>query len=183
MKGKSGAYLPTLSPATSSRSHDGAFRRFFLGFGCALLLLVFLFASIQLIPFRGHQNSSHSALILERLTGINIPEFEIPINQTATQLRTNCTYYTCFDVYKCSHSHTGMIGVYIYPLLEYVDEEGAPITRKITQEFHDLVRAIINSPYYTPDPSKACVFIPLIDLLNQNRFRARDIGRALSTLP
>nr|CAG4649959.1 EOG090X01LY [Sida crystallina] len=66
---------------------------------------------------------------------------------------------------------------------EYVDHEGTPVARKMTQEFYDLVQAILTSKYYTPDPSQACVFIPMIDLLNQNRIRTKDVGKALTTLP
>nr|CAG4635959.1 EOG090X01LY [Eubosmina coregoni] len=63
------------------------------------------------------------------------------------------------------------------------EELGIPITEKISQEFHDLLQAISNSPYITDDPSQACVFIPSIDLLNQNRIRPKEVAKALSSLP
>ena len=184
MKDSSGGYLSTgLSPWNhQNRSKNSSFRQFFLSFACFFLLLILLFGSIQFIPFRG-QNNGLSATVIDRFSIDHIQEFTVPINATATKTQRNCTYYTCFDVYKCSHTHTGKIGVYLYPLLEYVDHEGTPITRKITQEFYELIEAILSSKYYTPDPSQACLFIPLFDLLNQNRIRPQDVGRALSTLP
>lgn len=71
----------------------------------------------------------------------------------------------------------------MYPLVEYVDKDKVPITKKITLEFHNMLKAIAKSVYFTPDPDKACLFIPTIDLLNQNRIRHKDVGKALASLP
>jgi len=61
--------------------------------------------------------------------------------------------------------------------------QGIPITKKISQEYYDLLQAINNSPYITDDPSQACLFIPSIDLLNQNRIRPKEVSKALGSLP
>nr|CAG4641480.1 EOG090X01LY [Eurycercus lamellatus] len=61
--------------------------------------------------------------------------------------------------------------------------QGVPVTKKISQEFYSLLQTITNSPYYTLDPTEACLFIPSIDLLNQNRIRPKEVGKALAILP
>ena len=40
----------------------------------------------------------------------------------------------------------------------------------------------MNSEYYNPDPDKACLFLPNIDLLNQNNVRLDDASRILNSL-
>ena len=71
----------------------------------------------------------------------------------------------------------------MYPLVEFVDEDKVPVTKKITQEFYNILKAITKSVYFTSNPDEACLFIPTIDLLNQNRIRPKDVGKALASLP
>nr|CAG4646058.1 EOG090X01LY [Macrothrix elegans] len=64
-----------------------------------------------------------------------------------------------------------------------LDEEGVRISQKISKEYYSMLKAISSSIYFTPNPSDACLFIPSIDLLNQNKVHSKDIGKILSTLP
>nr|CAG4634630.1 EOG090X01LY [Alona affinis] len=73
--------------------------------------------------------------------------------------------------------------IYVYPLMEFVDEEHVPVTKKITQEFYSLLQTITKSSYFTSNPNEACLFIPTIDVLNQNRIRPKEVGKALASLP
>ena len=93
-----------------------------------------------------------------------------------------CHYYNCFDVYRCGYN-LNRISVYIYPLKKYVNEQGEPITEPISKEFHDILTTIAESSYYTSDPEKACLFIPAIDLLNQNPVKIKETGQVLAQLP
>ena len=181
MKDKWTTYAALNSSGQLNRYRNCSFRHFFIGFAYVLLAIGFIFGLFAIIPLHGRSPSLQPAVI-DRAHLDHLPKNVIQNTSIGADTQKNCTYYTCFDVYKCSHTHTGKIGVYIYPLVEYVDQEGVPITRKITQEFYDLLRAIVSSKYYTSDPSQACLFIPSIDLLNQNRIRAPDVGKALSTL-
>ena len=36
----------------------------------------------------------------------------------------------------------------------------------LTTEYYEMLEAVYSSPYYTEDPSEACLFLPSIDLLN-----------------
>lgn len=174
--GSSSALL-LMSRSTQNRH----FRNFFMGFS---YLLIFILLSVCILFFFPFLSS-----YIKPYSHFNNPslEFQVEVqvpNTTISQSsQGNCTYYTCFDVYKCSHTRNGKIKVYVYPTVEYVDEDGVPITKKITKEFYRILKTIINSQYFTSDPNEACVFIPSIDLLNQNRIRPKEVGKALALLP
>ncbi|XP_046643245.1 exostosin-2-like [Daphnia pulicaria] len=158
------------------------FRHFFLGFAY-LLLFIFLALSILLWVPLHTRHSLEPSVLLERASLDHLPELVVLNNSLSFATQKNCTYYTCFDVYKCSHTHSGRIGVYVYPVVEFVDKDKVPITKKITSEFYNILKAITKSMYFTSNPNEACLFIPTIDLLNQNRIRPKDVGKALSSLP
>lgn len=46
------------------------------------------------------------------------------------------------------------IKIYVYPLNQFVDENGDVINGAISKEFYELYTAIVSSPFYTNDPSK-----------------------------
>uniref|UniRef100_A0ABM0MWV4 Exostosin-2-like n=1 Tax=Saccoglossus kowalevskii TaxID=10224 RepID=A0ABM0MWV4_SACKO len=94
----------------------------------------------------------------------------------------NCRFSTCFDVYNCNYE-IGRISVYIYPLRKYVDENGQAISKPLSKEFHEILEAISESFYHTTDPDKACIFIPAIDVLNQNSLRLHETAQVLAQLP
>ncbi|CAK9822085.1 Ext2 [Anthophora retusa] len=65
----------------------------------------------------------------------------------------------------------------------YVDSLERPIASQITKEFYQILTAIISSKFYTPNPYEACIFIPSIDTLNQNRIKLQEVSQALKALP
>ncbi|KAG7202832.1 hypothetical protein KM043_009985 [Ampulex compressa] len=52
----------------------------------------------------------------------------------------------------------------------------------MTKEFYQILNTIISSKFYTPNPYEACIFIPSIDTLNQNRLKLQEVSQALRTL-
>ncbi|KAL0189148.1 hypothetical protein M9458_016247, partial [Cirrhinus mrigala] len=95
-----------------------------------------------------------------------------------------CRMHTCFDVYRCGYNPKNKIKVYIYPLQRFVDEVGVPISSTgLSREYNDLLSAISDSDFYTDDVTRACLFIPSIDVLNQNSLRIRETAQALAMLP
>lgn len=93
----------------------------------------------------------------------------------------NCSFFDCFNVYRCGHGHhLKRAMIYVYPLTEYSDEKKS--TTFITKEFYRILKTIINSPYYTPIAKEACLFVPSIDLLNQNLIDKNLVGKALNSL-
>lgn len=102
-----------------------------------------------------------------------------PIDATDSQ----CTFFNCFNIYRCDHRFNGGFKVYVYPMVKYVDPDGIPIGGKVSKEYHSMLSAIVDSEYYTGNPEEACVFVPSIDTLNQNRFRVKETSQALALLP
>jgi len=100
---------------------------------------------------------------------------------TATDPR--CTFYDCFNIYRCSHKFNGDFKVYIYPMAKHIDQDGIPIGGKTSKEYRSILNTITRSRYYTQNPDEACVFVPSIDTLNQNRFRVKETSQALTLLP
>ncbi|GFQ95834.1 hypothetical protein TNCT_268701 [Trichonephila clavata] len=113
----------------------------------------------------------------------NSPEMEIRSSapQAENQNR-ECNFFNCFDVFKCGYNGKKM-SVYIYPIKRYVDDKGVPISLPLSSEFIQILETIMNSPYYVNDPKKACIFVPSIDLLNQNNIRLKETSQVLSSLP
>ncbi|CAO2579792.1 Ext2 [Lemmus lemmus] len=94
----------------------------------------------------------------------------------------SCRMHTCFDVYRCGFNPKNKIKVYIYPLKKYVDDAGVPVSSTISREYNELLTAISDSDYYTDDISRACLFVPSIDVLNQNPLRIKETAQALAQL-
>uniref|UniRef100_A0A8C2W053 Exostosin-2 n=1 Tax=Chinchilla lanigera TaxID=34839 RepID=A0A8C2W053_CHILA len=94
----------------------------------------------------------------------------------------SCRMHTCFDVYRCGFNPKNKIKVYIYSLKKYVDELGVPVSDTISREYNELLSAIADSDYYTEDISRACLFVPSIDLLSQHALRIRETAQALAQL-
>ena len=75
-----------------------------------------------------------------------------------------CHMYNCFDIYRCGKSGDGILSIYIYPFENYY-LNGKPVQNSISKEFYEIVDTIRKSSFYNPNPNKACVFVPTIDLL------------------
>ncbi len=77
----------------------------------------------------------------------------------STDLENRCTLYNdlCFDLFQCvDREH---LKVYVYTDFSYGG---------YTKQFQEYIRTIVESEYYEPDPTLACIFIPAIDLLNED---------------
>lgn len=102
--------------------------------------------------------------------------------EVARARNPNCSYWDCFNVYKCGHGNADRMSVYVYPLQTFVDANTLAGASSLSKEFYFILKAIVDSPYYTPDPNEACVFVPSIDLMNQNRVHAGLAAKALASL-
>ncbi|KAL5286105.1 EXT2 family protein [Megaselia abdita] len=114
------------------------------------------------------------SLDLGRLSKHNIPDD----SPTARPRNGNCSYWDCFNVYKCGGQK---LSVYVYPLKDYYDSEGKPIFT-LTKEYYEILEAIVDSPYYTPNPNNACIFVPSIDTLSQELINSKGVGQAFASL-
>lgn len=98
--------------------------------------------------------------------------------ELARKRNPNCSFYDCFDVYRCGN-HQNKVTIYVYPLTEFSEEKS---TTWISREFYKILKTLIDSPYYTSNPNEACIFVPSIDLLNQNLIDKNLVGKALASL-
>jgi len=104
---------------------------------------------------------------------------------SAGESRDNCTYHSCFDVYRCgftSFDGPPQISVYVYPPTRYVDAAGAAQELPMSQEFRAILQAIVDSGFYTPEASSACLLVPSVDLLNENNIRLHVTSQILASL-
>ncbi|XP_051164279.1 exostosin-2 [Leptopilina boulardi] len=126
------------------------------------------------------QNSTYQPLVLSdinalptKILGKDIPEAELT--------NSSCNYFGCFNLYRCG-SQGNKLSVYVYPPKVFLDHEDTPVTSQMTREFYQILYAITSSKFYTPNPHEACIFVPSIDMLNQNRLKLRQVSQALRSL-
>jgi glucuronyl/N-acetylglucosaminyl transferase EXT1 len=80
-------------------------------------------------------------------------------NRRRARFATNCRLWNCFDFSRCSSNDR--LRVHIYPPLSAAGND-------ISEPFRRILTAIQQSPYFEPDPDRACVFVPSIDLLDRD---------------
>ena len=95
----------------------------------------------------------------------------------------DCAFHTCFEVSWCSLSRRDKIGVYVYNEPVFMDTNGNKLNFPYSVEYQQLIQAIKSSVYYQSNFSKACLFIPPIDTLNQVRLDTAKVSRSLASLP
>ena len=155
------------------------------------ILLIILLTSLSLFMFffwfSSHSINSNNQYFLlnqaKNLVLINTneaPQVIIEDDQVqATTTNDSCNHYNCFDVYRCGDEG---IKVFVYPNVNYIDSNQMSLSNPHSEEFYQLIKAIIDSPYFTWDPSKACLFIPNIDLLSQNYVKLEETSQILAEL-
>ena len=165
--------------------------RTFYVFLFLVVLLFLLLGLIQLVGFvwissSGDDAHWEPAIELRSIHSGLTRSVVVPVGSPpARESQHNCTYHSCFDVYRCGYTSVDgppQISVYVYPPTRYVDEAGAAHELPISHEFADMLQAIVDSGFYTPDASAACLLVPSIDLLNQNTVRLHVASQILATL-
>ncbi|CAG0879673.1 unnamed protein product [Darwinula stevensoni] len=84
--------------------------------------------------------------------------------------------------YSSCRTEVGSLSVFIYDYVNFVDENGIAVGERISKEYFEILRTIRRSKWYTSNPAVACIFIPALDLLNQERIRLEAAGTALKSL-
>ena len=160
-----------------------------------ITLLLFLVLVYLLIRSPKHSTQPtllyHSISDLRQPTLQSLTNFLTPaiINQSSLWMR-NCHFHTCFNISRCVHTVNDLIGVYVYPRQRYQYVEPVSGTEAKTvvydppfsQEYEELLTAVVNSDYYQPNSSLACVFIPSLDTLNEQLINASVYSGALHSL-
>ncbi|VDD77096.1 unnamed protein product [Mesocestoides corti] len=92
-------------------------------------------------------------------------ESTAPINK----FNSHCTMDICFDSARCTS-----FKVYVYP-----DDPDAP---RASANYRKILTAIRESPFYTPNPEEACLFVPSLDTLDRDPRSPRFIHNLQSRL-
>lgn len=167
---------------TFSKVPTRVVKRWLLFYNISLCIIVCFFFAIGVKLFWPWNFSDHQQKFTLRLVE-NSPSVKLLSAAKAAEPRySTCNYYNCFDVYKCGQADR-RITVYIYPIFRYEDERGVLISTPMSQEFVEILETVYNSPYYSPDSSNACIFMPSLDLLNQNTLRLKETSQVLASLP
>ncbi|XP_061714154.1 exostosin-2 [Cydia pomonella] len=152
------------------------YHRFFVG------LLLFILVTLAIIVLFNALSSSsprtvvHEAVNLDRSVVVKLGQDAA----TAQPRDANCTYWECFNVYRCGRGGHNKITIYIYPRTDFHTSEG-PIS-KFSREFYVILDTIKHSKYYTANPEEACLLIPSIDTLNQRSFLSKHVSQAFNIL-
>lgn len=148
--------------------------------GAIILLAVVFF----LIVYEINELKPHPRFVPKKYLLSKIEQVLIPANFVSSSERnTRCSYYTCFNPYKCGQRGLSQIQVYVYPMKQFVTENKEPVVRTLTREFNTILETVKRSKYYTSDPDEACIFIPPFDTLSQTNILAKEVSQALNMLP
>ena len=140
------------------------------------LLVLFIFSFIVIFSIKGKEENEAILKNLRLTNANNLPKHTISLKNVIDKTELNCKMYNCFNIYKCGkiEGKNNFISVYLYPLSQIEDINGEILTPEISKEFYELYLSIAQSKYYTDNPESACLFIPPIDLLNQNNINKID---------
>ncbi|XP_012254638.2 exostosin-2 [Athalia rosae] len=154
---------------------------FFITFFVLLLLSVTIVLTSYLSNFgKISESSKYTALCLDDINALVVNQM-VADSPLADPTNTSCNYFNCFNIYRCGNQGNKLL-IYVYPLRNYVDASNIPVTSQMSKEFYLILQAIISSRFYTSNPFEACIFIPSIDTLNQNRLRIKEVSQALKSL-
>ncbi|XP_011301425.1 exostosin-2 [Fopius arisanus] len=142
-----------------------------------LFILSMIFYQILLFTHPSSELTYHPLVLGDLST---IPTITLTSNSpTTTMTNISCTHFTCFNIYRCGFRGNKLL-VYVYPPRNFRDTTG--IQTQMSREYYEYLSAIISSPYYTPNPKEACLFVPSLDTLNQNRLNLKLTSQSLKSL-
>lgn len=153
------------------------YHRFFVG-----LLLFIVISLVFTVVFNAFSGSSPRTSVFVPVNLESRSEIiKLKEDATFSQPRiANCTYWECFDVYRCGRGHDKLT-IYIYPLKEYQTASGRSVSH-FSREFYTILETIKRSKYYTPNPEEACLLVPSIDTLNQASFSSKHVSQVFQSL-
>lgn len=146
---------------------------------CIALWIAIIYVVVISWPIT-HANQRNERISLD-LSNVEKLELEKDA-ELARRRNENCSYWDCFNIYRCGER----LSIYIYPLIDYQDAD-KPNSQSslsvLSREFFEILKILIESPYYTSDPKEACLLIPSIDTLNLKRIDPSTMSKALASLP
>lgn len=168
-------------PSKFVNSNLTSFKNFFIALFIILLISIITALLVQSWSFANDSSTHYEKIKLKNV--LNLPEVVLTDSHPiAKPHNTKCTYWDCFNIYRCGRTGHDRIAVYVYPLKKFIDINGVPAVGFMSKEYYTILESIIESKYYTANPHEACLFIPSIDTLNQDRIRINITSKALQSL-
>ncbi|KAH1028394.1 exostosin-2 isoform X1 [Dendroctonus ponderosae] len=155
------------------------YKNFFLAI---LLISALIVGSLPFINFSSIESKKFHKIKLDIVNHPPIVNVKRSAN-VENPRNAECTHWDCFNIYHCGHTGHDRITVYVYPLEKYVDENGVPAVESVSNEYYSLVKSIVESKYYTANPEEACLFVPFLDTLNEDRIDLNLTSVVLNQLP
>lgn len=158
------------------------YKNFFLLLFIILIISILVLLTVQFRSFANENSVAYKKVQLQDV--LNLPEERLKNeNIHLTQYMSKCTYWDCFNIYKCGQTGHDRITVYVYPPKKYVAGNGIRATETMSKEYYTILESIVESKYYTANPFEACIFVPSIDTLNQHSINLNLTSIALQSLP
>ena len=106
-------------------------------------------------------------------------------NETDQSLKTSCYFHSCFEINHCIlGGEEEKIRVYVHQPVEFVSSRSSQTyTPESSREYEELLSAIRASRYHESNMSRACMFVPSVDTLNQGNFEVKLTSVLLNSLP
>ncbi|XP_043269828.1 exostosin-2 [Venturia canescens] len=166
-------------PRLVRKSNDG-YRRTWIIISSALLLTFIIFTGKFLRIGDSGENKVYDSLVLDDVSALPTKILDVDLPK-ASNTNTSCSFFDCFNVYKCG-SRGNKLQVYVYPLRTFLDSSGKSVAGQMSRQFYEILHAIVSSKFYTSNPLEACIFVPSIDMLNQNKLKLHQVSQALNSL-
>lgn len=146
---------------------------------CVFSVILFFIIAIIIIIHRSSFSSFNQSHYPHDT--ILIDPIKLHFNDS-TNWKQTCQFHTCFEINDCQFSRNDKISIYVYEHYSF-KYEGDTYEAQLSSEYREILSTIKSSQYYEPDPMKACVFVPSIDLLNQQRINTTLVSYMLHVLP
>lgn len=174
-------YISSLLKSFYFISSFNLFKKFFVTLFILILFVIISIVLVQLWSWNGEKYVNLKKIDLLNIQ--NLPEVSL-LEDHPISLPTNsqCTHWDCFNIYRCGKTGHNRIMVYIHPLIKYIDKTGMEVMPHMSKQYFLLLKTIANSKYYTPNINEACILIPSIDTLNQERLDLNFTSKALQQL-
>lgn len=169
--------------AKSTSSALKQYRNFFVGLFIVLIIAFLTAIWVQFWAITTEAYVHYEKIDLKNVKNLPLVQLQESDFQLPSTYNSKCTYWDCFNIYRCGRTGHDRIAVYVYPLRKYVNENGLVATNGLSREFYTILHTIVNSKYYTTNPMEACIFVPSIDTLNQQRINLNLTSAALKSLP
>lgn len=150
-----------------------------MGFRAFLLAFLLIFVSGFLLFFWQDvfgKNQNQPVDIIRQL--IDAPFTTLDQSSVVSETRQDCHHFNCFDVYRCGSHHKKVL-VHIPDPVRLLDPQSQSEISPFTRQFVDILESVVDSGYYTSDPTQACVFVPAFSVLSSESSDSQVIGRAL----